>query len=121
MRDDQKARLLALQERLLDVFMAEADPSNWSGEGKVGKQMTSQERGDRHWDKKSAAGTMMVLTGVDKLLANTKEALGRDPYVDDDLDAQISKAEAEARRRADAVRDGAAKAVFDAKVHGKPH
>lgn len=103
MREDQAKRLAELQERLLDVFLDEADPDNWSGAGTQPSKMTAKQRGDRHWDKKSAASTMIVLSGVDKLILNTKEALGRDPFEDDDLDAQISKAEAEARKRADAV------------------
>ncbi|WP_295539295.1 hypothetical protein [uncultured Pseudacidovorax sp.] len=119
MREDQKQRLADLQERLLDVFLDEADPVNWSGAGKLPSEMSPQQRGDRHWDKKGAAGTMMVLTGVEKLLANDRAALGRDPYSDADLDRQIDRAETEARRRADAALQKAAKGSFDAKVHGK--
>jgi hypothetical protein len=114
MRPDQIERLADLQERLLDVFLNEADPENWSGAGKVGAKMSQQERGDRHWDKKSAASTMVVLSGVDRLILNTKEALGRDPFDDAGMDAQIAKAEAEARKRADAVISTASrKAVHD--------
>lgn len=118
MRDDQKVRLQDLQEKLLDVFLDEADPANWSGYGKAAADMTKDERGGRHWDKKSAAGTMMILAGVEKLTANTKEALGRDPYEDDDLDAQIAKAEAKAQSRAKAVAS-AAISTAAGKAHGK--
>lgn len=107
MRDDQKQRLAELQEMLLDVFLDEADPRTWSGHGKTGAEMDREARGARHWDKKSAAGTMMILTGVEKLQANTKDALGRDPYEADDLDKQIDKAEATARRRTAAVIEAA--------------
>lgn len=120
MTEDQKTRLLALQERLVDVFLEEADPTTWSGHGKTGAKMTKVQRGNRHWDKKSAAGTMVILAGVDKLVANTKEALGREPFEGDDLDAQIAKAEALAAKRAKEVTQsaiGVAKA--GAKSHGK--
>ena len=114
MREDQAKRLMDLQERLLDVFLDEADPKNWSGAGTTPAEMTPQIRGDRHWDKKSAASTMVVLTGVDRLIENTREALGRDPFDDADMDKQISRAEAEAQKRADAVIAAASR-----KTHGK--
>lgn len=113
MREDQAKRLAELQERLLDVFMDEADPDNWSGNGVKPAEMTQAQRGDRHWDKKSAASTMVVLTGVDRLILNTKEALGRDPFDDSDMDKQIARAEAEAQKRAEAVISAARK------THGK--
>lgn len=121
MRDDQRTRLLALQEKLIDQFLGDADPVNWNGHGVLPSAMDRDTRGDAYWCKKNAAATMMVLTGVDKLLANTKDALGRDPYENDDLDKQIKRAEAEAQQRTDELMRKTARAAFNAKVNGKAH
>lgn len=103
MRPDQIQRLAELQERLADRFLNEADPNNWNGGDKLPANMTRDERGDSYWCKKNAAATLMLMTGVEKLQSNTKEALGRDPYEEEDLDAQIKKAEARAREAAERV------------------
>lgn len=60
MRDDQRQRLEALNEKLMDVFFAEAEPDNWPGGGVLPKDMDSQTRGDRYWCKKNAAATLSL-------------------------------------------------------------
>lgn len=114
MRDDQKQRLADLQERLVDVFLDEADPATWPGAGKLPDEMAQEERGNRYWSKKNAAATMVLLGGVAKLQENTKEALGRDPYGEPELDRQISTAEAKAQALVDKVVNKARSAA-----HGK--
>lgn len=119
MREDQRIRLNELQEKLTERFLNEADPDTWPGGDKFAMDMSREERGDSYWCKKNAAATMMLMSGVDKLTANTKEALGRDPHEGDDLDKQISRAEALASKRADAMINQAKKATFDQKTRSK--
>lgn len=97
MREDQRQRLADLEEKLVEVFLDEADPDNWPGAGLPPNQMEQKTRGDRYWSKKNAAATMVLLGGVGKLTENTKGALGRDPYSEPELDKQISSAEAKAQ------------------------
>lgn len=51
MRDDQYLRLQALEEKITDQFLFEADPKNWPADGVAPKAMTQQDRGDRYWCK----------------------------------------------------------------------
>ena len=96
MRDDQKKALEALSEKLIDVVLEESDPDLWPGAGQSLADVDSQTRGDRYWCKKNAAATFALAMSVDKLSINTKAALGRDPYEDNDMDKQINKAEKQA-------------------------
>lgn len=96
MRQDQIERLRELEETLIDVYLDEADPANWPGDGNMGDQLTKRQRGDRYWDKKNAVATVVLAQETRKLIANSKEALGRDAYDDSQMDKQIEKAEREA-------------------------
>lgn len=93
MRQDQKEKLEALQEKIAEILLDEMNPENWAGAGKKLVDMTKDQRGNRYFDKKNAAMTAVLYVNNDKLLVNTKAALGRDPYEDEDLDKQIRKAE----------------------------
>src|SRR3546814_17566405 len=57
MREDQYTRLLDLEEKLTEQFLAEADPVNWSADGLTPKDMRQDQRGDRYWCKKNAVAT----------------------------------------------------------------
>lgn len=126
MRPDQIARLQDLSEQLADVFITEADPTTWTGDGKLQCDMTSQERGDRHWCRKGAMGTGGVLKyTLDLVAAATKNTID-DPNAqterDADLDAKISDAEkraAAAVARVMTKAKSAEKAEFDKRVMGK--
>jgi len=61
MRQDQYERLQALQEKLMDVFLSEADPDGWPGVGIEPRAMDKATRGDRVWCKKDAAGTAVLI------------------------------------------------------------
>lgn len=67
MRADQYQKLKTAMERLLDVFIAEADPDVWPGAGLVPAAMDSKTRGDRVWCKKDAAATMSIIQRVDNI------------------------------------------------------
>ena len=105
MRPDQIALLADLSEKLADVFILEADPSNWSGDGKLPNEMTKDERGNRTWDRKGAMGTGGVLRYVLDIKKSAEDRAatndaGEQAERDSDLDRQIREAE---KRASDAV------------------
>ena len=98
MRPDQLQRIRELSEQLADTFIAEADPSEWSGDGKPPAELTQQERGDRYWCKKNAMATGGVLTYTLNLIKHHEvpgggSELGEQAGKDSDLDRKISEAE----------------------------
>jgi hypothetical protein len=105
MRPDQLARLDDLAKDLADVFLAEADPTEWSGYGKPAADMSQQERGDRYWCKKNAMATAGVLRFALDLKAHTPA--GTSGVSDDeaaaDMDRRIADAERRAKRAVDAA------------------
>lgn len=120
MRKDQLERLADLSEALADAFIDEADPSLWPGHGVPCADQDRDVRGDRYWAKKTASATLALLLNVEKLTANTRDALGRDPYDDDDMDKQIASAQRTASRLMDDLQRRTVKAEFDRRAHGKP-
>lgn len=111
MRPDQYEKLQALTERLADVFLVEADPANWSGGDKLPCDMSQNERGDRHWDKKGAMGTGGVLRYTLDLIASGKTNKINDAETqaarDSDLDRKIREAERRASKAVERVLDRA--------------
>jgi hypothetical protein len=119
MRNDQIERLRDLEERLIDVYLDEADPDNWPGVGSMGDQLTKEQRGDRYWEKKNAVATVMLAHETRKLIANDKQALGRDPYSDGEMDRKIKDAEKRAADLVKKVQDGTARAGFLKRAAGE--
>lgn len=129
MRQEQFERLQALHEKLVDVFLDEADPEKWPGQGLPLTSMDARTRGDRYWSKKNAVATIALTQRIQALVTvvrnasaagageETPEAVA-DP--EEDLDRQVADAEKEATRLLNTVQRTAAKAAFDRKVHGKP-
>ena len=102
MRDEQFTKLEALQERLVDAILIEADPVHWSGGEKLPKDMTQEERGDRYWCKRNAAASLTVLNKT-LSLAFFRDRMPSKPPEDQDaandtLDQEINAAEKEAGR-----------------------
>jgi hypothetical protein len=102
-RDEQYARLKALSEKLADTVIGEADPDNWTGNGKKPAELTREERGDRYWCKKNCAATLSVLMRIYSV-AGMVERAGRPPAElpagaagETDLDREVSAAEREAQ------------------------
>lgn len=123
MRPDQLEKLRALSERLADVFIVEADPDNWSGGG-MPSEMTQQERGDRHWDRKGAMGTGGVLKYTLDLIASAGERRIDDDAEQAERDADLDRRIREAEKRASAavarvLNKAKGKPEFDRRVHGK--
>jgi hypothetical protein len=128
MRQDQFEKLQALSEKLMDVFLDEADPSSWPGQGlKIGA-MDAQTRGDLYWVRKTAASAGMLYTRVAAMIGNVQLAgAGTTPAPEADeaaagnqLDAEVAAAEREAAKLLRELQNGGSKAAFDKRVHGKP-
>ena len=76
----QTQRLLQIEEKLLAVFLDEADPDNWMNEEKAKEEaqrlieegedpkaaakLVSGWKGERYWEKKNANQTMALLTRI---------------------------------------------------------
>jgi hypothetical protein len=126
MRQDQYERLQALEEKLLDSFLEEAEPAEWPGHGIKIAAMDAATRGDRYWCKKNAAATGMLATRVVAMIGATQAfGAGTTPPASDDahdheqqLDAEIASAEREAAKLLDELQRGGKKRAFDRKVHG---
>lgn len=128
MRQDQFERLQALSEKLMDVFLDEADPDHWPGRGMKIGAMDAQTRGDLYWVRKTAASAGMLYTRVESMIGQVHQAgIGTTAAPDDQpedesasqLDDQIKSAEKEAARLMRELQTGSGKAAFDKRVHGK--
>jgi hypothetical protein len=106
MRDDQYLRLQALEEKLTEQFLTEADPDNWTGTGILPKDLTQQDRGDRYWCKKNAVATISLTIRIGSLIGMVQRAGATTPAADEGeggdgaglLDAELAAAETEAKR-----------------------
>lgn len=110
MRAEQFARLQALQEKLTDVFLRDADPDSWAGAGQTLSEMTKETRGDSYWCRKNAAATLSVLMRTTNLIGviQMRSDPGRadaggvpapeQDKEEDTLDADVRSAEKEANR-----------------------
>ena len=135
MRDDQYQRLQSLHEKLLDVFLDEADPENWPGAGLTLAKMDAKTRGDLYWCRKTAASVLVLAQRTVQMIDTIQQrgAGGRmpgdaDPEGEGDaaalseaqqLDNEVARVEREAQRLMDSMRNGEAKKAFDAKTHGR--
>lgn len=106
MRQDQFERLQALEEKLIDVLLVEADPANWPGTAETLANADDKTRGDRVWLKRGAAMTLGV---IHRIAALTNVARAQTPPeggttgaagVDDsgDIDDEVRQAEQEGAR-----------------------
>ena len=111
MRADQYEKLQALQEKLVDVFLMEADPDNWAGAGMLLADMNHEQRGSAYWCKKNAVATGGLIQRVSNLtmkieMANTPPGGGGADEISDaeiDVDKQVAAAEKEGKRLLDKV------------------
>jgi hypothetical protein len=133
MRQDQYEALQLLEEKLLDVFLEEADPDSWPGKGlKIGA-MDAQTRGDLYWVRKTAASAAVLRGKVLAMIDDTQQGgrtpqlpPGEEPAAEGDaeggqLDADIASAERQAQALISELQrgTGAGKRAFDKKVHGR--
>lgn len=128
MRQDQYEKLQALEERLTDVFINEAEPAKWPGHALEPGAMDQQTRGDRYWCKKNAVATLSLIQRVAGLVhtiqvngATPPPAAGAEPAAgeeDKQLDGEIAAAEKEAARLLDEMQRRSRKEAFDQRTHG---
>lgn len=107
MREDQYHKLQALEEKITDQFLFEADPANWTGDGVLPKDLTQQARGDRYWCKKNAVATISLTIRIGSLLGRIQMAGVTTPSAEGEgeegdsaglLDAEVNAAEKEAKK-----------------------
>jgi len=106
LRQDQYEKIQEISERLADVVIADADPVNWTGDGKLPKELTKDERGDAYWCRKMAVATLSVMMRVSNLIGVIQRQTndGSEAGVVEDealLDAEVAAAEKEANRLLD--------------------
>lgn len=128
MTQDQFERLQTLAEKLMNVFLDEADPSSWPGAGiKIG-EMDAKTRGDLYWVRKTAASAGMLYTRTMAMVGQAQQpGAGTLPpgeeqgaeYPETQLDAEVAAAEREAAKLLHELQTGAGKKAFDRRVHGK--
>lgn len=126
MRQDQFERLQALQATLTDVFISEADPSNWPGAGIDLANLDKQSRGDRYWCKKNAVATIALMQRIESLTgciqrwgSGTTQPDGDMSLADSDIDKQIDRYETEAAAILERVANDTRKTYTDRHVHGR--
>lgn len=104
MRQDQTEKLNDLAIDLMDVFLSEADPTNWTGAGEAATAMTKDTRGARNWDMKNAnqAGALLA-RALDLRDRLNGQGGGQPPAPDDAAEADIAKFERQAKAMIDKV------------------
>jgi hypothetical protein len=131
MRQDQYQRLQELEEKLVDVFLFEADPAKWPGAGIEPNAMDRDTRGDRYWCKKNPAATLALAIRVQGLIHQTQQ-LGDTPppgapvttteQSDEEamhMDSEIARYEKQAAALLDTMTRAGQKAAFDARAKPK--
>lgn len=121
MRPDQIERLKDLQERLCEVVLVDADPINWTGNGRPPMDLDRDERGDAYWCRKMAVSSLAVFSRVSEVVAMTQADRPPGENGEDHLDQHIARAEKEAARLLDEMQKrGSRKTDFAKRVHGRP-
>ena len=97
MTNEQRERLRTLSEKLCDRVLVDADPENWSCSGMFPQDLSAEQRGNAHWDRKLASGTLTIFCRVESILEPVA-----DPYhpmrADYNPEADIKRAESQARK-----------------------
>lgn len=97
MRTDQITTLDELSEQLMDVFLEEANPDNWTGAAVGAKAMTPDIRGARHWDMKNANQAGALMARALDLRDRLKGIQGPSEKPDDAAEADVRKFEKQAK------------------------
>jgi len=72
MNEQHETRLAILAEKLADVFLEEADPSQWPGAAVAPAERSKEHRGDRNWELRNANQVGLLLARVIELRARVK-------------------------------------------------
>jgi len=129
MRQDQYEKLQALEEQLLDVFLTEANPTTWPGQGIALGAMDAKTRGDLFWVRKTAASVLVLSNRIATTIGNTQlSGAGTKPAAAGDdadegqsqVDAVYDRAHKEAMQLMRQLQAGSPrKKVAAGKSHGK--
>ncbi len=103
MRDDQRQRLAAIANKLIEQTIIDADPDNWSGAGQTLRGMDKETRGDALWCRKVAVQTVMLSAKIELLAIDPAAALGKSKANDDDVERAIARAERDASAHLDRI------------------
>lgn len=103
MRPDQRQRLQAIADRLIEQTIMDADPDNWSGAGQTLRAMDKDTRGDALWCRKIAVQTVMLSAKIELLSVDPGAALGKNRVDEDDVQRAIERAEADASKHLDRI------------------
>jgi hypothetical protein len=130
MRLDQYQKLQALQEKLFDVFLDEADPVSWPGQGLKLAVMDAKTRGDLYWCRKTAASVLVLANRVGDTIGRVQldgdgpspmdggeQPAGEDGEADQ-VEGEIAAYEKQALAVLSEMQQGSRKTAFDKKVHG---
>lgn len=101
MTPGQLKRLADLENRLIDVALSDADPDNWTANGTILADMTSEQRGDAAWCRKTAVQTVALLIRVQQL--RSPQLDGNNPNPERSEENEIRAAEAKANAILDRV------------------
>ena len=96
MRQDQFEKLQALEEKLVDVFLDEANPDGWS-----------KDKKERYWQRREAAETAALLVRTQALMSNDTGGRRQDPDREKEAERMIEQA---SNRAAKAVERAIARA-----------
>lgn len=94
MTPEQLKRLADLEYRLTDVALNDADPENWTANGITLAEMTSEQRGDAAWCRKTAVQTVALLIRIQQLAQPVASRAPVNPEQSEE--SLIKKAEREA-------------------------
>jgi len=108
MNEDQCRRLEAIEDKLLEVALQDADPANWSATGVLLCDMTKEQRGDAQWCRKTAVQTLALLNQVQRAVAAYRQPQKGVPPDDKDPDALIREAERKASEMLERIGAGPA-------------
>lgn len=131
MRLDQYQKLQTLQEKLYDVFIDEADPASWPGQGLKLAMMDAKTRGDLYWCRKTAASVLVLANRVGDTIGRIQldgdgpspsesgGAPADEPSEADQVDGEIAAYEKQALAVLSEMQQGSrSKAAFDKKALG---
>lgn len=91
LKPEQESRLAYIEDKLMDVFLDEADPANWvnaekaeqmaqemeESDPKGAARLRSSWKGERYWEKKNANQTMALLSRI-VVYRGQKESMGEE-------------------------------------------
>lgn len=128
MRQDQFEKIQALNEKLADVFINEANPDKWPGANTPIDLQDAKIRGDRYWMKKNAVATIALIQRITYYVGSIqRNQIPVDPVggetvdqaEESSVDKEIDKYEKSAKKLIDDMLNATGKKEYDKRVIGK--